>query len=303
MKRELEQQQQEHCNLIAIPPDIAVEIARLDQWQCSGAFARCSKLMLSAFTTPSILREIVHSLRESKRRILRWLTLALPSTLVSSASLPLIPWRRLTTLVESMFSHVTSLGGLEAVTRSEVFLSGGALCRIIYDREWQSDVDLFLSSPSLNGREFVSHPDDTGPIDLIPARISEAERVIEQFDLSLVQQGILGDGVYYTTVMALYSYTQRDIVVMPRVSNIWYPIDDDGSKISITDDQLWAMVDPESPKWREWHEDKVIHAVDNWRFRLKRFSDRFPDFKVRLCRPPLIATGREIKQCIYYHLI
>lgn len=249
MKRERE-------DVTPLPLDCFLCIARADDWLCSGELASTSRLLLRALLEKSVLREIVESCGR-RGYALRWLSFALPHSLIGG----LVPAG-----VETLYR------GLPA---QNMVMSGGAVCQLLYDKEWESDIDCFRNG-ARTLLEWWKRPIDVHQVSVVCV-----ERVIESFDLSIVQQA--WDGVeWWRTPLSLYTQQWRTMIAFP--SSCRYDAsarDNCGAMLA-----LWTQI---------WAHDTKCHngalhrcaCVDllggvagHWMKRIAKYARRFPDFTV-----------------------
>lgn len=141
--------------------------------------ARTSKTMLKHFTGAGVLGEIVSAI------VLKWLLLALPATLIG----PRIVMKPATASIEEL--------GLPG------FVSGGAVCAMVYGKHWDSDTDVWVhcTEECDPGRHaIVGTGTNPAHFDVVYHTRVDPERCIEHFDLSIVQQGYFQGNVLATTV-------------------------------------------------------------------------------------------------------
>lgn len=284
-----------------LPDDILVHLARIGEWLLSGSVARCNKSLLRRFTTLEILGEIVHAIVASERVILKWLLLALPDTLIGT---------------RTVYKPSDTVVGLE-LDHPGGFISGGAVCRMVYDKQWDSDVDVWVhcDSEADAGRKalmrvtsWCSADDDSQsssaptPLKMVQFDVvyhtrPEPERCIENFDLSIVQQGYFqGErNEVYSTPLALYSRQHNHIVALPSRECIEY--NDGSGRTRLVD--IWYYIDKHRANHRNdenelvaYHECKQCdddgssghEPFQRWRARMKTYASRFTGFPITYCR-------------------
>lgn len=197
------------------PNDIFLDIARQSDWKESGAIARCSRSLLRMFLMPVILAEIVDHFKKNKRyRMLKWLVFSLPYEFMR---LPVGYYGLLNP--EELYKTLD----IQPQSRHE-FITGGYITQDIYGLEWESDIDIFCHHGIYSNeprKDPPMHPHKY--IDRIYSYVLHLERVIEKFDMSIVQHGYLHDK-FYLTPLALYTMHYNDIIVSPSNLNIKYDV-------------------------------------------------------------------------------
>ena len=200
-----------------LPSDLIIEeIVRLDEWECAGAVARCSKHLLREMCRPAVLAAIMATVKRKHRRLFRWLLFALPYAFTGQCNdaQPFVDQAVLTMRRRLARFRVADTGW---------FVYGAFVCDVVYDRRVarsRSDIDV-LTRCGDNGRAsdacYVStdHMDYPAVLHITQTQAQHIERVIECFELSVEQQGVFSDGAYYTTALALYSRQCNEIVVVP----------------------------------------------------------------------------------------
>ena len=270
--------------------DIFLNIARQSKWELSGLIARCSLSLLFMFLTPVVLIEIIGDIKgDLRNRLPKWLTYDFPAEYMKFpprfkqeeiyASLPYKPQSR------------------------HEFITGGCITQKIYGLSWESDIDIYCHRGTYDNHNIEN-------IDRIETTEVRLERVIENFDMSIVQQGYLNNK-YYLTPLALYTFYTKDIIVCPCNFNITYRVPD---KILTNNPQLQRVAeggcnDMSHIKRNIWfyihkHEDNndsehsgvtfdecglcnsfIYDDIDVWRKRVKKYRKRFPEFTFTYCRP------------------
>jgi hypothetical protein len=180
------------------PDEIFVEIASHNKWICSGIVARTCKYMLKFFTNPKLLYKIINTITAENLVLYKWLTFALPAEWLGS---------------DIIYHKLKEFKiDIPIITSDRLpFVTGGIVCQKIYWNYWNCDIDVF----------YIGDIDDPQPrkevqiFDLIPTEYRETERCIENFDLSIVQQGFSDKGIF-CTALALYSYYYKNILVIPE---------------------------------------------------------------------------------------
>lgn len=255
--------------------ELLVVIARHGDWLESGPLARSSHSLMLCFTTPAILIEIVASIKRADRPLLRWLCFALPAQFCTNALFPPPPI-------------------LPTIVSDDVFMSGSYVCRALYCAEWApADVDVYTAClpPLVSAKNPFLYPDIHYTGDSPP------QRVIENFDLSIVQQGFLTDGSCWVTPLSLYTRAMRDMIAMPHGENMQYDFDvaqrGDPVMICATRD-IWFYLErnvyapPCDCTFIAPH-PKYAHSwrpLNEWCERVKKYTTRFPAFTLAYCKPP-----------------
>lgn len=189
------------------PNDIWLNIARQSNWLLSGPIAICSKSLLLMFLAPSTLVEIIGDIKKDLRnRMLKWLTFDFPAEYM---------------IFPPGFDHKKIYESLEYKPQSRhEFITGGYITQKIYDLNWESDIDIYCHNGTYDnccGSHRIKN------IDRISSTTLRLEQVIENFDMSIVQQGYLHDK-YYLTPLALYTFHTKDIIICPSNLNIEYRV-------------------------------------------------------------------------------
>jgi len=273
-----------------LPVECLIEIARQGNWLMSGPLARCSKASLLQFTNPSVLKEIILSIKVTNSRLVKWLVLALPSKyfyfLIEGAVNPLKP-------DPCILKNEGLLG-------QNIFVSGGSVCQNVYHLEWKADIDIYVDKKYITERTSISR---NGKVfDIVPT-CHMIERVIENFDLSIVQQGFMGD-IYYLTPLSFYTQFNKEIIAMPNETNIQYtePCHVGAGKIDyiLRTVDIWHYIEYHEMhhKLLRFHECNKcvcfnIDLIISWYSRVKKYCDRFPNFTIAYCKPPNITRPKK----------
>lgn len=274
--------------MLLFPTEILLEIARADDWLVSGTTARCSTELLREFTRADILKEILESIKASpKRQLLCWLTLSLPVAYFHTV--PIIP--------ESPWG--SSKYGLLCTVPSQLFVSGGIICQQVYKQEWECDIDVYMTHNRISKSKIVC--DDLDKLDLLHVSCEEVDRVIENFDISIVQQGFLANA-YYMTALSLYTQHHKEIIIMPNEHNTQYRfLGKHDYKMHVRD--IWHYIeihDSGEPDYFMGHDNGPFHRCTTcrlpdqlvqWKKRIIKYIDRFPTFAVSYCRSPASSTN------------
>ena len=276
-----------------LPRDLLLEIARASGWVVSGALARLDKHLLRLFTSRDVLREIITTIKQGDSILFRWLLLSLPCSLLGAGD-AMATVQPLALKEHADFSP----------EKSCAFVTGGRVCQRLYRKEWESDIDIFTAR---DGDDLVSKRRERHQLmlegekyDLVQCPYGEeTERCIENFDLSLVQQGYhLHTGVVYCTPLALYSAMWQEIVAIPSASLIQYHA---GPHRPWVVANVWHYID----RHRHDHQPEEYHVCDlceddesngalpfrPWRTRMRNYCARFPGFTVVYCRTPSRMKG------------
>jgi len=305
-KRALVEAESEVCILAVLPPELIVEIARHGDWRESGPLARCSSVLMRLFLHPSVISQIVDSCVARRVALPRWLFLAL----VEEDNRP----ADLDELLRRTFSALASLAsyGSDGQSRGPPWLlSGGSLAQMVYRREWEADLDIFIKDRRT--RMILRRMSDDTCVDLIPVRGSALEQCIEDFDLSIVQQAVRSDGVYFSTPLARYSRQTHTMVVLPDSTNICYAdviVGWHEYKRRFVDAKTWEHIERHEQEhlttgpfhycWRCYDDLGSHHAAEllrRWLDRVAHYTHaRFPDFTVVYARRPNLYPTRSIKE-------
>lgn len=224
-----------------------------------------------------------------QRPLFKWLLLALPSCYFT---IPSEKQRGISTLLVNNMTYL-----LPYILSGSQFVSGGMVCQHVYGKKWRSDIDIYINCEYIEGRRYTYQGN---LLDIHVTDTQNLERVIENFDLSIVQQGILG-GDYFLTPLAFYTQCWHEIVVIPNESNIQYTIPklDDNNGPSIENRTLWQYINLH----RELHEQNncAYHKCEKcarvqwmpelimWKERVRRYNERFKSFSIVYCKSPLVS--------------
>lgn len=283
----------------SLPHELLLEITRVDRWCMSGAMARTSKDMLLRFTEPSVLREIIIAVNQADGVVFRWLLFALPCSFLTTTRYGGGASKKdVMTLNEPVCILPDVVLGYEC---TQSFVTGGAVCQRLYAREWASDIDVFVHSiakeEGISAEKRLSLWDEHCQyIDIVPSEFVDMERVMERFDLSIVQQGYYRhhSETLYCTPLALYTAQWHEIVAIPTNECIEY--NDGHSHKHIVD--IWHYIDIHN---RDHQGDaNPYHACIQcnlnqssghipfmrWRERMCKYSSRFPEFNILYCKAP-----------------
>lgn len=280
-------------DVASLPIELFIDIARFDSWIMSGALARCCKEALRLFLDPRILREIVTFIKHIKGRLFKWLVFALPSKYFIT---PMVAEsaQRVIGCVEIPHSLVFGTA-LFPTTDNDRFFSGGRVCQAVYQQKWKCDIDVYVNDHVTETRRYIRGLGEF--LDIIPtARRLHMERVIQKFDISIVQQGYRGNE-YYLTPLSLYTLYTSDIIAKPTIDNIIYhlPTFADGKyfETTVTTRDIWhyVQVHEEKHKNSEFHVCTECHTqniseIVEWRKRIEKYKARFPSFTISYCEPP-----------------
>jgi hypothetical protein len=303
------------------PSELFVSIARIDGWLISGSLARTSKYMLRLFTQQDVLSQIINSLLDAfEPRLLRWLTLSLPASLLSIEK-DILP------KPSSSWSELAYWGGV---------LTGGTVTKHTYNRKWDSDIDIFVPyCDDVNRRKQVTVSEETEYFDvacrvtrphekkydfvsqhiyvpffenvaekrdiyfdIVPTVLENTERCIECFDMSIVQICYqLKEASYFLTPLALHSLRNKVIILIPTLEPISYMLPFTGTrKISRT---IWHYINlhridhdqsyfyHNCPMCAQQADGSEGHGqYKKIRDRIEKYAKRFPDYVIIYCKPP-----------------
>lgn len=280
----------------SLPHELLLEITRVDRWCMSGAMARTSKDMLLRFTEPSVLREIMIVVNQADGVVFRWLLFALPCSFLTTRYGGDASKKEVMMLKEPIF-----ISPFVVIDHkyTQSFVTGGAVCQRLYAREWTSDIDIFVhfieeEDVDLDKRMYCR--DNHGLFEITPSPFAKIERVMERFDLSIVQQGYYRhhSETLYCTPLALYTAQWHEIVAIPTNECIEY--NDGHSHKRIVD--IWHYIDIHNRdhkgdanpyhtcvKCDENQSSRHMPFV-RWRRRMRKYSSRFPEFNILYCKAP-----------------
>lgn len=288
--------------------DLVVPIFGSNGWVSLGRWARTCKGALWAATQKQVLSAVIQWINkdpEKQRRVPRWLLFSLPyewiwpSEAQQHVVKKVLPQCRalLTQRPQKVVETVSARTGHH--DGDDVCLTGGFVTRLLYEKEWYSDFDLFCSteeSPSTykEKRVEIFDPPTNREWDLVFLTMIPTHQLFEEFDLSIVQHGYcLREDRFYTTPLALYTYLTHDIVVTPTYRTVTYF----GAEIQTHIDYqepssgLWKDICHCEQKHRKkLHDCKVCvyrayAHMRQWRRRVRRYAlQRFPGFTTSYCR-------------------
>lgn len=276
------------------PKDFLIEIARSDQWETSGPLARTSKEILCLFTDPNILREIMESVKIRQRPLFKWMLLALPSCYFT---IPSEKRRGIDSLLSSMLVDSTPYLSPDIPSGSQ-FICGDMVCQHVYEKKWASSIDIYAPCEYTKNGCYISQDI---MFTIYATETQNPERVIESFDISIVQQGILGTD-YFLTPLAFYTQCWQEIVVTPDYSKLKSPGD-------INDHETWnhtfwdytvIHVTSHEKSDLPFHNCKAcaymrkltmqITFLMSWTEKVCQYKERFESFSIVYCKPPPICN-------------
>lgn len=160
-------------------------------------------------------------------------------------------------------------GILKHFERKETVVSGGALAQIIYEKSWDSDLDIFF-------RQDVESRYPYSGFDFVGRNVRHIEEVIASFDCSLVQVEYKGtDNELYVTPLFLIGYvTQKAFWCF---SNCEYTNALSREKMRIHQFLLYHN-HPQGPFFKCRECMKQIDNYYHWFKRIAKYKARFPDF-------------------------
>lgn len=158
--------------------------------------------------------------------------------------------------------------------QAECVVSGGALCQIFFEKEWESDLDLFC--PILwgdPGRE------KKGGIDFIETRLIHIQNVIAGFDSSLVQVCYDKSGALFFTPLFMIGYLTK--------TAFWNCLNSEYMRMKESRVKMQNICVKYPEFWRDTEcIDEMIVEFDcshqnvfDWFRRIKKYKRRFLDFK------------------------
>lgn len=281
-----------------LPDELLLLVAHADDWLNTTTLAFLSHHTLRLFTRRDVLFEIVCTCL-SRQMLLPWLLMALPCAWLSDP-MP-VP-------------VVLQLGN----TYDDTFVTGGAVAQLLYNREWDGDNDIWVASRGAEARIREAYGGDKNLDIVVRPHYLTVQSCISRFDMSVTQQGYLGDAACtaYCTPLALYSWKERVLVVLPSRQSIEYLDLGYGTDLSgkrLLTHRMKMKVNVWHYIWR--HEANYIYPNDvaggmshtgkyhecaycdglqghghgqfqKWRARMRRYAERFPDFKLVHCQAP-----------------
>lgn len=233
----------------------------------------------------------MESVKSRECPLFKWMRFALPSCYFNlngrhgDGNLSLIP-----DMVVDGTGHL-----LHDIPSDEQFVSGGIVCQHIYEKTWPSDIDIYVPRKYIQGGQYGTYQNNLfhiHPVDGHPL-----ERVIEDFDLSIVQQGFLCNE-YFLTPLAFYTQCWHEIVAVPSESNIQYrmPIFVGNESFKMMSRTMWYYIDEHRKSHQEnnqsFHECEMCARVQGlpeltaWKERVCKYSARFESFTIVYCKHP-----------------
>jgi hypothetical protein len=263
---------------VVVPIEILITVCT-QNWDLSCLFICVSRAFVYELTRPHILCQIVeHALRGG--HIYPWLLYSMSETLLPH--------------------HVVRIDNL--TSSDHVFVTGGAVAQLVYDKQWESDIDVWATHSNVN----INLPRSNAVLDLItnegpqPCKMGyhqELHKCLASFDLSVVQQGYyLDTGVGYCTPLSLYTRHTGIIVVIPDNICVKYT----GGFMINYRVTVWHYIhkhedecDPDFYGNHEIEHNGYYHACilckncrssghisfRRWQQRVCKFESRFPDFR------------------------
>lgn len=248
MKRRLEE-----VVIPYIPDDVFVWIAIQGGW---NELSLTSKRMIRLLTRRDVLFHIIQEVKQ-RRVVYGWLCRPIRLSWLD-VSLKLGEKRQLSRLF---------VGGL---------ITGGDACQLLYGKEWKADIDVFVKKPVEERQKF-------GCYDVVGTPY-EPHLALFNFDLSLVQFGYT-DEEYFITPLALYTYREHDVIIIPDKKLVHYNIFHVGDferQISFYIRNHDIMHNQKIP----FHSCDECEALGGtgymntniWRARIRKYIERFIDF-------------------------
>lgn len=281
-----------------LPDELLLLVAHADDWLNTTTLAFLSHHTLRLFTRRDVLFEIVCTCL-SRQMLLPWLLMALPCAWLSDPMpVPVVP----------------QLGN----TYDDTFVTGGAVAQLLYNREWDGDNDIWVASRDTKARIREAYGGEKKLDIVVRPHYLTVQSCISRFDMSVTQQGYLGDTARtaYCTPLALYSWKERVLVALPSRQLIEYL----GYDAQRSTDVAGKFIGRVKMKVNVWsyirrHDANDLHPNDvadgmshtgkyhecafcdglqgdghsqfqKWRARMCRYAARFPDFKLVYCQAP-----------------
>lgn len=168
----------------------------------------------------------------------------------------------------------------------DCFLTGGKVCQTVYEKEWKSDVDIWMK-----GQDHWDSYNVDDDFDIIFKNF-EPYRCISGFDLSICMQGIeIKDGkrAEHITPLGLFTYYTKKIVatlssqtIEYRPNNVYdyhnnpficYLIHRTFSNIGLKHKENFSLC-------KHCRSSIVYDKMIIWLNRLQKYQDRFPDYEI-----------------------
>jgi hypothetical protein len=184
-----------------------------------------------------------------------------------------------------------------------IFITGGQICQLAFEKTWDSDVDVFIAS---HDERRSSYSIGDMSIDVVFCDVSSPEKVLRRFDISLCQVGVLIDVaknnfVVYVTPLFLCSRLYNIFAIQVSDLSCSYAIVQrkSGRRIKkhvedrfmkhtlfhVLDDDMKDFLECERcrlplvpPSWNEEIIDKEGHFF-RWAKRVAKYQHRFPNFQ------------------------
>lgn len=258
----------ENCLL---PLELILEITQHYQWVNAGTMARTCHVLLNT----SMLSQIIDVCIKNKI-LYKWLTFAVPAEWFGSTiMLDLMPKMNLPIHLPSSF------------------VTGGHVCQQIYHKQWDGDIDVFYIGNHHDSQPFKEINHNNVYYEFVPTEYKETERCIENFDLSIVQQGYSDQGTFCTP-LALYTYYYKNIIVIPekKVQN-YTGFTKNTPRLEEFSVTIWTYIE----KHQQMHQGSFenckqcktdispqLQPIHYWMGRLQKYKNRFPDYHFYYCR-------------------
>jgi hypothetical protein len=270
-----------------LPLDMWLQIVRVDHWLSSGRLARCSTTLLKAMTQPHIVWEILEIANQKRSALPRWLNFALPATLLHPPLLSPESSPRAKEQFEALLKTTTGYLTQGWMTRDLLF-TGDTLCQILYGVKWEAETRVLYNARSyIRFTEDLSHHMHAQFV-FVCKILDNMVRLIEESELSILQQGFLA-GVYYLTPLALYTQHSKVIVAMPRgyVIKTLYFAEETGVR-SVKGESV-DLCDWVALHGTQLASDDSLRAISTeqpyrWIRYVNRYCGYFPDFALTHCR-------------------
>lgn len=278
------------CHLLSL--DLVVEIMHHD-WTNSGPWAFTCRYNLWCMTRPEVLTVLLKWAKE-ERKPLKWLRFSLPHHWIMNQEACAYIQR-----LKPKFDAILSERPLS--THNDCCLTGGLVARLLYGRQWRSDIDVWISQwveeESDQKRRQIEQHFDNGANkdwDFVWCWRTEPQHMFEEFDLSIVQQGYCAnDSQFYLTSLALHSYQSREIIIAPTSLTVGYMGHCQATPYNVNPHYAspFDIVERLFESHKNGNHKKSLHQCQQcrqsrlehphlieWLDRLAKYEKRFPDF-------------------------
>lgn len=186
------------AQLIDLPLDVIMIVMIENQWQSLWPLGCTASQWLRIVTLPRIVKSLLQFYVNEK--LPHWLFKALPAKFLGDP--PDFTWH-------------AYVDGRQMPT-GFYFYTGGDVAKRLYHKEWESDIDIWCRAVPGEACDIDVGEAKAGAAHDFVVTTGPLEECLERFDISLVQQGFLYDGVtavLYMTPLAVYSYREKKLLI------------------------------------------------------------------------------------------